>query len=198
MLIHSRSANTQWLYEIGHKNPLWMHPIDAERIGVTERDLVRVETEIGWFVLRPYITEGLLPGLVACSHHLGRWHRAQDKGSSWASAPVEMTVEGDRWRWRRAGEPEGGWWRESGVHQNITFPVHPDPISGMHCLHQKVCVAKAGADERFGDIGVDRARARAVFEEWRAMTRRPPGDLRRPLWFARAVRPTDEAYRLLQ
>ncbi|MDH3591990.1 MAG: molybdopterin-dependent oxidoreductase, partial [Planctomycetota bacterium] len=55
-LIHSRSANAEWLYEISHKNPLWMHPRDAERLGIAEQDLVRVETDIGHFVLRPFIT----------------------------------------------------------------------------------------------------------------------------------------------
>jgi len=200
-LIHSRSANAEWLYEIGHKNPLWIHPRDAERLGVGEGDLVRVETEIGHFVLRPFVTEGLAPGIVACSHHLGRWHLARDgdKRSRWGSAPVELTVEGDLWRWRRAGDlGDGGlrWWRESGVHQNITFPVHPDPISGMHCWHQRVRVRRGEPGDAFGDIVVDRARARAVYEEWRALTRPPEGELRRPLWFARAVRPADEAYRL--
>jgi hypothetical protein len=34
-------------------------------------------------------------------------------------------------------------WSDGGVHQNITFPVHPDPISGMHCWHQKVRLEKA-------------------------------------------------------
>ena len=165
---------------------------------------MRVETEIGWFCLRPFITEGLLPGIVACSHHLGRWHRPQDadRSSSFASAPVEMTVDGDIWRWRRRGDVQGGadsggvWWSESGVHQNITFPVHPDPISGMHCWHQKVQVRKADPGDRFGDIAVDRGRARAVYEEWSKLTRPPTGDLRRPLWFARAVRPHDDAFRL--
>ena len=36
------------------------------------------------------------------------------------------------------------WWREVGVNQNLTFPVNPDPVSGMHCWHQKVRVTKAG------------------------------------------------------
>ncbi|MHC4958876.1 MAG: molybdopterin-dependent oxidoreductase [Planctomycetota bacterium] len=199
-LIHSRAANSQWLYEISHNNPLWMHPHCADDLGVTEDDLVRVETDIGHFVLKPFITEGLLPGVVACSHHLGRWHQPQDGEHKprWASAPVEMTIDGDTWKWRRVGDAAGDahWWKESGVHQNITFPVHPDPISGMHCWHQKVKVRKADPGDRYGDISVDRAKARAVYEEWLKMTRPPTGDLRRPLWFARAVRPTDEAYRL--
>ena len=29
--------------------------------------------------------------------------------------------------------------------QNLTFPVQPDPISGMHCWHQKVTLQKAEA-----------------------------------------------------
>ncbi len=38
------------------------------------------------------------------------------------------------------------WWNDVGVHQNMTFPVHPDPISGMHCWHQAVRVRKARPD----------------------------------------------------
>jgi len=204
MLIHSRSANAEWLYEIAHKNPLWLHPSDADRIGVGEQDLVRVETDIGHFVLRPFITEGLLPGIVACSHHLGRWHERKNahESSRWGSAAVDLTIEGDQWRWRREGDVSGGggergptWWAESGVHQNITFPVHPDPVSGMHCWHQKVRVRAGEPGDVFGDIAVDRARARAVHEEWLAMTRPPKGELRRPLWIPRHVKPAESAYR---
>ncbi len=199
-LIHSRSANSEWLYEISHNNPLWMHPTDGERLGIDEKTLVRVTTGIGHFVLRPFLTEGLLPGLVACSHHLGRWHVARDgdKTSRWGSAPVEMTTEGEVTRWRRltSESPGPGWWRESGVHQNITFPVHPDPMSGMHCWHQRVTVSRAEPGDQFGDIEVDRSRARAIYEQWRAKTRLPPGELRRPLWLPRSMRPTEAAYRL--
>jgi anaerobic selenocysteine-containing dehydrogenase len=42
-LIHTRSANAKWLYEISHKNPVWMHPSDAQRLGVGTGDLVRVD-----------------------------------------------------------------------------------------------------------------------------------------------------------
>jgi len=28
------------------------------------------------------------------------------------------------------------WWHEARVNQNLTFPVQPDPASGMHCWHQ--------------------------------------------------------------
>src|SRR5687768_18328814 len=32
------------------------------------------------------------------------------------------------------------WWKDEGVHQNMTFPVHPDPKSCLHCWHQAVHV----------------------------------------------------------
>jgi hypothetical protein len=91
------------------------------------------------------------------------------------------------------------WWSEVGVHQNLTFPVQPDPVSGMHCWHQRVHLEKAGPDDSYGDIMVDTNKAHEAYKEWRAK-RRPavpgPGALRRPLWFDRPLRPVPEAYKL--
>jgi anaerobic selenocysteine-containing dehydrogenase len=79
-LIHTRSANAKWLYELSHRNPVWLHPSDAERLGVATGDLVRVDTEIGHLVDRVWITEGLAPGVLALSHHLGRWRLKDGDG----------------------------------------------------------------------------------------------------------------------
>jgi hypothetical protein len=90
------------------------------------------------------------------------------------------------------------WWTDGGVHQNLTFPVQPDPISGMHCWHQRVTVTRARPDDLYGDVYVDTKKSMEVFREWMARTRPAPGPggLRRPLWFSRAVRPAPEAYRV--
>src|SRR5258708_28028560 len=74
------------------------------------------------------------------------------------------------------------WWSDAGVHQNLTFPVHPDPITGMHCWHQMVRVERAGVDDRYGDIFVDTNLSFAVYRRGKALTRPPPGPggLRRP------------------
>ena len=89
-------------------------------------------------------------------------------------------------------------WREGGVHQNLTFPVHPDPISGMHCWHQKVTVESAREGDCYGDVFVDRNKAYEVYKEWLAMTRpqveRADG-LRRPLWMLRPYRPAASAFK---
>jgi hypothetical protein len=88
------------------------------------------------------------------------------------------------------------WWSDAGVHQDITFPVHPDPVSGMHCWHQLVRVQRASKDDRYGDIFVDTNLSQAVYRRWKALARPAPGpeNLRRPRWFPRVVRPADAAY----
>ncbi len=98
-----------------------------------------------------------------------------------------------------SGDPDSAriFWREGGVHQNLTFPVHPDPVSGMHCWHQKVTVEAAHAEDRYGDVSVDTRKAYQVYKDWLAMTRpqldRSDG-LRRPLWMIRPYRPATSAF----
>ena len=41
-LIHTRSGNSKWLNEISHRHPLWIHPTDAEQLGIEETGLVRI------------------------------------------------------------------------------------------------------------------------------------------------------------
>jgi anaerobic selenocysteine-containing dehydrogenase len=207
-LIHTRSGNAKWLNEISHTNPLWLHPSDATRIGVQTGDLARIETEIGHFVDRVWVTEGLRPGVAACSHHLGRWRLAEDTGNErWSSALVDISETGDgvyQLRQRHgirpfdSSDPDSSkiWWREAGVHQNLTFPVQPDPISGSHAWHQKVRVTRAGPDDQYGDVVVDTNKSHAVYKRWMAMTRPPTGDLRRPLWLLRPYKPAPAAFRL--
>ena len=89
------------------------------------------------------------------------------------------------------------WWDEIGVNQNLCFPVQPDPVSGMHCWHQKVTVSPTRPGDRYGDIFVDTAASRRVYQEWKAKTTPAPGPggLRRPLWLNRPLKPTADAYR---
>jgi len=207
-LIHTRSGNAKWLYEISHTNPLWINPKDGDQLGLKNGDLARVNTEIGYFVIRAWATEGIRPGVVGCSHHLGRWRTKKDEGTDrWASALVDLEELGEgRWRLRqiegvkpfKSDDPDSEriFWQEGGVHQNLTFPVHPDPVSGMHCWHQRVRVEPAHSDDKYGDVVVDTKLSHEVYRKWLEMTRPAPGPggLRRPLWFSRPVRPVDDAY----
>ena len=206
-LIHSRSGNAKWLAEIANRNPVWLHTSDAQRIGVKENGLVRVSTEIGYFVDRVWVTEAIRPGVIACSHHLGRWRRSQDpEANRWATNTVDISCNEGVWKLSiQAGtrsfisndaDSERIFWADGGVHQNLTFPVQPDPISGMQCWHQKVTVKAAQGDDRYGDVVVDTNKSMEVYRRWLAMTRPAPGpdNLRRPLWIKRPLRPEEELF----
>jgi hypothetical protein len=118
--------------------------------------------------------------------------------------------QGSQWALRRqagggpfkSSDPDTAriWWTDVGVHQNLTFPVHPDPLSGMHCWHQAVRVEKAHSGDRYGDIFVDTAKSVAIYEEWMAKTRPAarvsPDGTRRPHWLMRPLKPTREAFKL--
>ncbi|HZN40769.1 MAG TPA: molybdopterin dinucleotide binding domain-containing protein, partial [Planctomycetota bacterium] len=212
-LIHTRSANSKWLTELSNTNPVWMHPGDAARIGVEMGDLLRVSTRIGYYVNAVWVTEGVRPGVVACSHHMGRWTVKGDQvsGNHWQLHDVDLRKVSNTAYLMRRVKPTGAfasadkesekvWWSSGGVHQNMTFCVQPDPVSGMHCWHQKVVVTKAEPGDRYGDVFVDTAKSMAVFEEWLAKARPAgkygTGKLRRPQHLKRVCRPSDAAFQL--
>lgn len=208
-LIHSRTNGAKWLHEISHSNPIWMNPEDAKRLGIKTGDLAQVTTEIGYFVDKVWVTDGIRPGIIAVSHHIGRWRLHEDHGSDrWNSSLVRLEKQGHTWRLIRIKGPtpwksndpdtERIWWTEGGVHQNLTLPVQPDPISGMMCWHTKVRVDKVTDPSRYMDIAVDTKKAHEVFQRWLSYTRpvETPGALRRPFWLMRPLKPHPSAYHL--
>ncbi|MEZ4570023.1 MAG: molybdopterin dinucleotide binding domain-containing protein [Thermomicrobiales bacterium] len=77
---------------------------ETPRLNVATGDLIRVETQIGHFVAKVWVTEGIRPGIVACSHHMGRWRLGEpmlqdgDHAGTLnriASAKVEIEPRGD-------------------------------------------------------------------------------------------------------
>jgi hypothetical protein len=191
-----------------------MHPEDAKRMAVSTGDLVRVTTEIGHFVDSVWVTEGMRPGIIAMSHHLGRWRLKDKEGvNRQASNLVRLEDKGDgKYRLRivdqgsrawKSFDPDTSriWWNDVGVHQNLTHGVHPDPISGAHCWLQKaVNVSRAESGDQHGDVFVDTEKSMEVYRKWLALTRpatsNSPDGTRRPMWLKRPLKPIEEAYRL--
>jgi anaerobic selenocysteine-containing dehydrogenase len=212
-LIHTRSANCKWLYEISHRNPLWMNPCDAKRLQMKSGDLVRVDTEIGYFVDKVWVTEGIKPGIVAMSHHLGRWRLEDSSGVNQGTSNLvnlEDMGEGCQKLNILQGakpyesfDPDSSrvWWKDVGVHQNLTHAVHPDPVSGAHCWLQKATsVRAANKNEKYGEVFVDTKISMKIYKEWLALTRsavdHSPDGTRRPDWLKRPLKPVKEAYKL--
>ncbi|MEU5849163.1 molybdopterin-dependent oxidoreductase [Saccharopolyspora shandongensis] len=209
-LIHTRSGNAKYLNEISNTHPLWLNSADARRHGVDTGGLVRISTEIGYFVCRVWVTEGIRPGVCALSHHMGRWRLHPGEGSRWVAGMVELShPDGEHTFMLRhktgiapfdSDDPDSARidWQDPGVHQNLAFAVHPDPWSGMHCWLQKIRLAPAHAEDRYGDVYVDTRRSRAVYREWLAKTRAPlgPDGQRRPEFLMRPVPPVRRAFRV--
>ena len=79
--IHTRSVNAKHLMEISQNhNPVWISTQDAKRLGIKRGDAIKVTIEdtvsgleSGYFIAMAIPTEGTMPGVLACSHHAGRW-----------------------------------------------------------------------------------------------------------------------------
>jgi len=209
--IHTRSVNSKHLMEISQNhNPVWIYTKDAEKLGIKRGDAIKVQIEdtlsgikSGHFIAMAVPTEATRPGVLACSHHAGRWKLKESVtipgfehklGIMGLGSPLsEMTNDGkvgtmknkagihpyakeDIWQFKEYNEDLAYiWWDGmSGAWQNAVAPVHPDPIAGNHGWHQKVIVTKAGTDDKIGDIYVDYENNYKVYKSWR-------DDLTRPL-----------------
>ncbi len=207
-LIHTRSGNAKYLNEISYSHPLWLSPSDGERHGVATGDLVRITTAIGYLVCTVWLTEGIRPGVCALSHHLGRWRLHEQEGSRWSSASADISHPSPTsylLRYRSgigpfsSADPDSQRisWEDPGVHQNLAFPVQPDPWSGMHCWLQKVRLEPALPDDRYGDVFVDAEESRRVYRQWLNLSKPQlgPSGQRRPEFLMRPVKPSRSAFR---
>ena len=209
--IHTRSANSKWLDELAHTNPVWIHPSDAARLGVQRTgDPVKVQTDIGHFVAKAWITEGIRPGVVACSHHMGRWRPEQQRG--WCErhdghrrpaarrlrlddAPAPERAPARVQRSRHAADLVERHGRAPEPH--LPGPPGPDLRHAL-LAPGRARRPRAGPDDRPGDICVDTAKAREVYEEWLRKTRPAgqvsPDGMRRPTWLMRPLKPSPDTF----
>jgi anaerobic selenocysteine-containing dehydrogenase len=117
---HSRTENCKWLTEIVHDNPAWINPKSADIKGIKTGDKIIVMSRTGKIETKAFVTEGVVPGVIAISHHLGHWGYGR-----YASGNKPPITEGS--------DPDLKlkWWTEHGVHPNWLIPNSPDPINGQ-------------------------------------------------------------------
>lgn len=272
--IHTRSANSKHLMEISQNHdPIWINTKDAAKQGFKRGDAIRVrivdtvsELESGYFVAMAVPTEGMMPGVLSCSHHGGRWklknsvdipngvtegrvngmpmarnmhdpdfmadspenagkHEGQIKiedfdgnigNNSYGVPLAELQMDGKvgklqyvegikpfhSERFKEHNRDSGNiWWDGlSGSWQNAVAPAHPDPISGMHCWHQKVILEPAQKGDKIGDIHVNYDNNFKTYKAWRDELTRgldSNSEFRRPPQIKRPWVPLSEkAYRV--
>ena len=145
---HSRSQNCKWLTEIYHENPAWIHPQVAGPLGVEDGDMITVTSSVGQITTKARVTEAVMPGVVAISHHCGHWAwggYASGKPCGDNYGHVCETDCNNKW-WGNGADDEGPMvWRDGrGVHVNWIIPNAGDPIGGgQRWMDTVVRVAKA-------------------------------------------------------
>jgi hypothetical protein len=124
---------------------------DAERWGSRPATSSASRRRSVTFVNRAWVTEGMRPSVVACSHHIGRWRRVQDaKNNRWSTNQVTIKEE-EPGKWKmwvvegigayKSDDPDTS--RFSGPTAVFIRTSRSRCIRsgfGMHCWHQKVVV----------------------------------------------------------
>ncbi len=118
--IHARSANCKWLTELYHDNPALINSKTAAAFGVKTGDKVKIKSDVGEIVTNVRIIEGIIPGVISISHHLGHWEYG--RYASGKKAPMGDGKDSDL---------NLKWWNSHGVHPNWIIPNSPDPINGQ-------------------------------------------------------------------
>jgi anaerobic selenocysteine-containing dehydrogenase len=118
--IHSRSTHCKWQTEIYHDNPAWINPATARGLGIGDGDRIRVRSHIDEITTTARVTEGIIPGVIAISYHLGR--EESGRYASGKKSPFAHDNDPDL---------KFKWWNKYGVHPNWVIPNTVDPVNGQ-------------------------------------------------------------------
>jgi anaerobic selenocysteine-containing dehydrogenase len=107
-------------YKLAHDNPAKINTATARKLGIKDGDKIKVKSSVGEITTRASVTEAVVPGIVAISHHLGHWEYG--RYASGKKAPFAGDDDPDL---------KLKWWNTYGVHPNWIIPNSPDPINGQ-------------------------------------------------------------------
>ncbi|MBT5309169.1 MAG: molybdopterin-dependent oxidoreductase [Rhodospirillaceae bacterium] len=132
---HSRTTQCKWLSEIKHDNPGWINTKTATERGIKDGDKIKVKSDVGEITTTAYVTEGIVPGIIAISHHFGR--KFSGIYGSGKNNPMNAGGSSDP-------DVKNMTWKTHGVHPNAVIPNSSDPISGtQRWMDTVVKVSKA-------------------------------------------------------
>ncbi|MEW8468551.1 MAG: molybdopterin dinucleotide binding domain-containing protein, partial [Candidatus Thiodiazotropha sp.] len=99
----------------------WINTKTADERGIKNGDKIRVYNTMGEITTTAYVTEGIIPGVIAISHHLGRKHSGVYGSGNSSPTPGGAAADPD---------VKNIWWKKHGTHPNTIIPNSSDPISG--------------------------------------------------------------------
>jgi len=139
-VLDSQTANSKYLAELRHENPLWINPVRAKKLGVKDGDKLKIRTNVGDKVVTAWITEGIHPecAAIATGHghsQVGRVARADaiaDRDPMTKSLLSRKAFFFTPFTFRlNSWDPkEPIWWKKqgNGTHINTVF-------AGMQCKY---------------------------------------------------------------
>lgn len=154
-VLDNQTANSKYLAEFRHENPLWIHPSRAALLGIHEGEEVRIESETGSVLAKAWISEAIHPKCVAIAlgvghTGLGRVARAQTIAKSdpmtrsmLMHKPIHFTPFSFRLRSWDKVEPV--WWHNKGNGVDIRriFKSNADnQVAGMTVVDTTVRIRK--------------------------------------------------------
>jgi anaerobic dimethyl sulfoxide reductase subunit A len=86
--INSTGANLAWTEKIERK-ALWIHPVDAEKRGIPDGDMVRISSPQGHMLIAAYITGDIQDSVVCLPQ--GRWLQLNESGDEIGGSPNILT-----------------------------------------------------------------------------------------------------------
>ncbi len=125
---HSRTQNCKWLTELFHENPAWINTKTAERLGVENGSLIKINSPIGSLITKARVTQGIHPDAISISNHGGHWAWGF-YASGQRSFVHDTNFESDI---------RNKWWKANGAHVNSIIPNTGDPIAGSMCWNDTV------------------------------------------------------------
>jgi len=120
------TANSKWAREIFHENRLWMNEEAAKKLGIKNKDRVRVTSSVGSLITRVLTTNRIHPESVALAEGLG--HTA-----------VGNVAKARRFK-SKDQDTNLIWWEKqgNGVNPNEIIEARADPEGGGYALKDTV------------------------------------------------------------
>ena len=150
--------NNKYLAEKDHLNHCMVNKETARALGISDGELVRVVSAVGYLVTRAHTTQAIHPRVLAMAgghghKAVGRVAQAQPRGmKQWGASGEDPDVHFNLW------------WDEPGVNPNDIMPFFSDPLSGSASMAFVARIEKARAGDHYGDVQSDLALHEAFFK----------------------------------
>ncbi|MEW6455256.1 MAG: molybdopterin-dependent oxidoreductase [Acidobacteriota bacterium] len=115
---HFHTANSLWLSEIVHRNPILMNKEAGEKMNLKTGDTIKVTSKIGSLEGEVFLVQGIHPNVIAISDNCGHWAYGKIAQAKKFKSDDPLT--------------ELLWWEKerNGIHPNQIIPVVSDPLGG--------------------------------------------------------------------